>query len=245
MLNSLPVRLRCRIASATGLDVVGDLGDQDDVGAARDAGAERQPAGIVAHDLDHDDAVMAVRGAVQAVDRVGDDPECRVEAEGDVGALDVVVDRLGQGHDVEALLDQALGVLLRAAAADADQRVEMMPLVGLDDHVGHVQGLPADRHAVRLVAAGAEDGAADREDAGQLCPRERRRAVLDQTTKAVAIADHMHPVGADRGFADAADRGVQAGAVAARGQDADRLDHAWSPRCHGEAFLLRRDTARR
>ena len=113
MLNSAagPAALPDRLGD--GLDVVGDLGDQDDVGAAGDAGAERQPAGVVAHDLDHDDAVMAVRGAVQAVDRVGRDPERGVEAEGDVGALDVVVDRLGQGDDVQALLDQAVGVLLR------------------------------------------------------------------------------------------------------------------------------------
>ena len=55
-----------------------------------------------------------------------------------------------------------------AAAAEADQAVEMVPAVGLDDHVGHVHGLAADRHAVRLVARGAEDRAADGQDAGQL-----------------------------------------------------------------------------
>ena len=40
--------------------------------------------------------------------------------------------------------------------------------------------------------------------------------------EAVAEPDHLHAVGADRGLADAADRRVQARAVAARGQDADR-----------------------
>ena len=79
----------------------------------------------------------------------------------------IVVDGLGQGDDIQALLHQALGVLLRASAAEADQHVEMISLVVLDDGIGHVHGLAADQHAVRLVPAGAQDRAADGEDAGQ------------------------------------------------------------------------------
>ena len=108
------------------LAVVGDLGDQDDVGAAGDAGAERQPARVVAHHLDHDDAMVAVGGAVQPVDRVGRDAERGVEAEADVGQRDVVVDRLGQGDDVQALLEQPERVPGGAAAAEADQAVEVV-----------------------------------------------------------------------------------------------------------------------
>lgn len=49
-------------AMLDGLDdvvhVVGDLGNQDDVRAARDAGIQRDPANLVAHDLDNEHAPM-------------------------------------------------------------------------------------------------------------------------------------------------------------------------------------------
>ena len=51
--------------------------------------------------------------------------------------------------------------------------------------------------------------------------------IFHQAAEAVAEADDFHAVKAERGFADAADGGVQAGAVAACRQDADafRLCH--------------------
>ena len=71
MLNRLPRRLRRQQRLGHGLEVVRDLGDQDDVRPARQPGAERQPAGVVAHDLDDDDPVVAVGRGVQPVDRLG------------------------------------------------------------------------------------------------------------------------------------------------------------------------------
>ena len=58
------------------------------------------------HDLRDDDAVVAVRRAVQAVERLGGDAERGVEPDRGVGQGDVVVDRLRDGKDVEALFDQ-------------------------------------------------------------------------------------------------------------------------------------------
>ena len=56
------------------------------------------------HDLDHDDAVMAVRRAVQAIDRLGGDTERGIETEGDVRHGDVVVDGFRQSDHVETSL---------------------------------------------------------------------------------------------------------------------------------------------
>jgi hypothetical protein len=47
------------------------------------------------------------------------------------------------------------------------------------------------------------------------------RRSVHQAAEAVAKADDLHAVKTERGFADAANGGVQAGAVAARRQDAD------------------------
>jgi len=62
---------------------------------------------------------------------------------------------------------------------------------------------------------------ADGENAGEIGFVEPHKAVLGEAEKAVAEADHLPAVFADGGLADGADGGVEAGAVAARGQDAD------------------------
>ena len=198
------------------LDVVGDLGDQDHVGAARDAGAERQPAGVVAHHLDHDDAVMAVRRAVQPVDRVGRDPERGVEAEGDVGHGDVVVDRLGQGDRRSgpsragdrrsSACRRRPGRPGRRGDACGRSRRWRRSCPWSSCRPACVCGLS--RLVPRIVPPMVRMP-------GQLRSRERRRPVLHQAAKAVAKADHVHAVGADRRLADAADRGVEPRAVTA------------------------------
>ena len=69
--------------------------NEDDVRAAGNAGGIGDPAGIAAHDFNDDDAVVRVGGGVDAVDGLGGDHDGGVEAEGLVGAADVVVDGLG------------------------------------------------------------------------------------------------------------------------------------------------------
>ena len=98
----------------------------------------------------------------------------------------------------------------------------------LDDRPGHVPDLAVYEHAVRLVAAGAEDRAADGEDPGERPLLEADLAVLRQPAEAVPEADHLHAVGADRRLPEGADRRVQAGAVAPGREDADasRGSHA-------------------
>ena len=80
------------------------LGDQDHVGAAGEPGVERDPAGVAAHHLDHHHPVVGLGRGVQAVDRLGRDVQRGVEAEGDVGGAEVVVDRLRHPEHVDAVL---------------------------------------------------------------------------------------------------------------------------------------------
>jgi hypothetical protein len=76
------------------LDVERHLRDEDDVGTARHARVQRDPAGVPAHDLDDQRAVVRLGGGVQPVDRLHRDVDRGVEAEGEVGGVEVVVDRL-------------------------------------------------------------------------------------------------------------------------------------------------------
>ena len=219
-------------ASADGfghlIDVVGDFRNEDDVGAAGHARAQPQPAGVVAHDFDHDDPVVTVGRGMEAVDGVGGDGQGGVEAKGDVGHGHVVVDGLGQGEHVHPGLGQTVGVFLGAAAADADQGFQVVAMVVVEHHFGHVLDLGAHRHFMGFVAAGAEDGAAQGEDAGKNLALQVHGAVFHQTAEAVAKADGLHVVGVQGAFADGPDGRVQAGAVAARRQHANAFSHVFS-----------------
>src|SRR5437660_4780514 len=105
-------------APANGLsydaDIVGNLGDQNHVGAAGDARAQRQPTCAVAHYLGNDDPMMAMGSAVQPVDSLGGDTQRRIETEGRIRHRDVVVDSFWKCQDMQTLLGQTQSILQRA-----------------------------------------------------------------------------------------------------------------------------------
>ena len=69
------------------LDVERLLGDQHRRSAPPAMpGVQRDPAGVPAHHLDHEDPVVGLGGGVQPVDRLDRDVDRGVEAEGEVGA---------------------------------------------------------------------------------------------------------------------------------------------------------------
>ena len=155
-----PARVAALDALADLVDVERALGDEDDVGAAGDAAVGRDPARVAAHDLDDDDAVVRLRGRVQAVDRVGGDLHRGVEAEGDVGAGEVVVDRLGDADHRHAVGRQPARDAERVLAADRDQRVDAFALERLAHERGAVGAV-----LVGVRARRAEDRAAAVQDA--------------------------------------------------------------------------------
>ena len=148
-----------------GVQLVGHLGQQDDVSATSDARAEGQPAGTVAHDLSEDDAVVGMGGGVQPVDGLRGNLQCCREPEGVVGSDDVVVNRLGQMQDVQPGLSELVRVLGGATATQSHQSVKSQLLVILDDGGDHIPFLAVDNHVIDLVTASSQDGPADRQDA--------------------------------------------------------------------------------
>jgi hypothetical protein len=102
----------------------GDFGDADDVRASGNAGVQRDPACVAAHHFDHHHAVMRLGGGVNLVDRVGCRGDGGIEAEGDVGGRQIVVDGLGHGHDLHALVKEFERDLLRAVATHGDDGVD-------------------------------------------------------------------------------------------------------------------------
>ena len=87
-------------------------------------GVQGDPAGVPAHHLDDEHPVVGLGGGVQPVDRLGGDVDRGVEAEGEVGAGEVVVDGLRDADDVDAEVGELGGHAEGVLAADRDQRVD-------------------------------------------------------------------------------------------------------------------------
>ena len=80
---------------------------------------------LAAHGLDDDDAAVAFGGGAEPVDGLDDDVDGRVEAEGEVGDDQVVVDGLGDADDGQLeVVVEAVGDAQGVVAADGDQGVE-------------------------------------------------------------------------------------------------------------------------
>src|ERR1019366_4568142 len=206
------------------LHAVGDFGNEDHVRSARQSRAEREPAGAMTHDLDHDDAMVAVSGTMQTVDGIGGDPQSSGVAKCGVGHGHVVVNSFWQRDDVDASLVQTECILLRAASAEANNAIDSPLFEVVFDDTGHVLGTAVNHHAMLLVTAGAENRAADGENTGKCGAIQIDTPILDQSAKTVAKTDDLHAVVAKRSFADAADGCVQAGAVASSSEDANALN---------------------
>ena len=176
---------------------------------------QRDPAGVPAHHLDDEHPVVRLGGGVQPVDRLARDVDRGVEAEGEVGAGEVVVDRLGYADHVDAEVGElgrdAEGVL----AADRDQRVHAV--------AGEVVLDPLDAalDLERVGPAGAEDGAAARQDAAHLRHAELHGQALERALPAVAVADEVEAVHADALADHRPDHRVESGTVAASGEHSD------------------------
>ncbi len=217
------------------LEVVGNLGDEDGVGVGGDAGIERDPAGVAAHHLHDHHPAMRGRGGVQPVDALRGKGNRGVEAEGDHGALEVVVDRLGHSDHAQALLGQGVRDTQRAVPSHRHQGVDALALQGADDLVApvplhHRPVRPLLRVLERIAQVrGAEDGAAEVRDAGHVLGPQTDEVPLALRVEeaAVALADPHHlPAVAVRRHHHRPDDGVQPRGVPSPGADRDALQSA-------------------
>src|SRR3989441_9502294 len=176
---------------------------------------------------DHD-ALVALGGGVNLVDRLGRCLDGRIEPERELGPADVVVDGLRDAHDRNPLLaEQPLRDAERAVAPDRDEGVDALSSKGRDELVGPVM---FDHAAVGarlappewIAAVGrAEDGTAEVGDAADGAGVERHDAVLVQQAVVAAPDADTLPAAVDRGEHSAPDHRVQPRGVAAAGGDGD------------------------
>ncbi len=227
MLNFAPSASRLRIAAATFSGIVGNFRQQDHVGAAGDAGLQRDPTGVAPHHFDDHDALVRFRGGVQAIDRVGRERHRGVESEAAGRPDNVVVDRLRHADDGDALQVELVRDAQRAVAADHHERLQSHLVKGLDDPIRVVDlalGVSTGYSNGIAVIGGAENGPAEAKNAGDVLRRQDARASrVEQAVEAVFETDDLDP-GVESGLHDGANNGVEAGCITAAGEHANTFD---------------------
>lgn len=212
------------------VDIELNLWDQDDVSPTRDSCVERDPSRVASHELDHHDAVMRRGGRVDTIERLSRDVDRGLESEGDVRAVEVVVDGFGDPDAVESLVRDFLCDGHGAVTPNDHQRVDFA-----DFEVRHadIRQVLEDRVSLLVLpdrvvlgigsVVGSDDRSALGEDVGDIVQIERSDAILDETQKAVLDPENLDAV-VDRVFGDCSDDGVEARTVAASCQDSDAFD---------------------
>src|SRR5581483_7235820 len=215
--EGLPAALAALDEVADILEFERDFGDEDDVGAAGDAGFERDPAGIAAHNFHHHDAVMRLSGGEELVNGLNTGVQRGIEAEGDIGGGEVVVNGLGNAYDVQPPLEEVEGNRLGAVAAHHDDSVNAERASIADKvHAAVNHNLLSVDHLLvheRIAAiGGAQDGAAAREDAANAFESQRATALgPDEAVEAVFDSEHSPAILENGAASRCADDGVQAG----------------------------------
>ena len=189
--------------------------------AASNAGGQRDPARVASHHLADDDAAVRRGGGVQTVDRLGGDHDRRIETEADVGAVEVVIDGLGNANAGNAGLDQRVGDGLRVVAADGDERIE---LVGFEDLNAF---LDAALDLADVGARGAENGPAFDENAVHFFEGQLYGVVVEHAAPAVEEANELVTVMNDAFSHDRMNDRIQPRTVSAARQHTN--SHRFSP----------------
>ena len=102
-----------------------DLGNQNDIGAARDTAMQRDPTGVTSHDFHDHNALMTSCGGMKPIERIDDDIDSGIESEGHGRCFEIIVDCFRNADAIDAGLLQLLSCDHRAVAADDDQRFDV------------------------------------------------------------------------------------------------------------------------
>ena len=149
---------------------------------------------------------------MDAIDGLGGDHDGRVEAEGLIGAADVVVDCLRNADGVDAVFGQKQRDGLRVVAAERNQRIDLVDLQDL------LHLLDAAGNLLHVGARGVKDGAALELNAVGVFERKRNEVVVEHAAPAIEEADELVAVGLDALAHRRINHSIQSGAVAATGQ---------------------------
>jgi hypothetical protein len=187
---------------------------------------QRDPAGIAAHDLDHHHPPVRFGRGVQPPDGLGRDRYGGIEAEGEQGPVQVVVDGLGHAHHRQTQIAKPLGDAQGTVTADGDQGIAAhRPKAGqhfLGDIGQHHLLAPVHRIFERIALVdGPQDGTAQVGDAAHPIAIQGDQPIGFPAAQAfITIPDARHPPApVQRPQGHGADYGVESRRITAAGID--------------------------
>ena len=167
---------------------------------------------------------MARGGGPERVDRLHRAGDGGREADAIVGAMNIIVHRLGDRDDIPAKARQMRGKTQGAVAAESDQRVDLQCI----QHIEHLLGLVALRCHPGIAARAVQHRAALPVDAAHPVAVEHHHAVLRRPGIGGINPQHAFPAAPQANHIPAAlpcrrrdrlDTGIEAGNIAAAGED--------------------------
>jgi len=200
-----------RLADLT--DVEGFLGHKGDRGAAGDPGPGGDVAHVATHDLNDHDAIVRLGCGVESVNRIRGDLDSRVETEGALGAINVVVDRLGHADQRNALLIDTTRRGEGSLTTNHHERINLAPR-----HCG-AHSIHAIREHEGLISARTDDRAAPRQNAAAILDRELHAPVIEQPAPAVEETENLGPEFTFSLSNHCTDHGIETRAVTTTGED--------------------------
>jgi len=154
---------------------------------------------------------------VQLVQGLGHGGHGRIEADAEIGPVHIVVHGLRHTDDLHPLIGQPLGDGQRIIAADGDQRRQPQLLERL------LHALHVFRAAGGVGTRGAQHRAPHMQDAADI--DEVQVQVVGSEHPGPAVTDPLHlPAVLEGAAGDGADSGIQARAVTAPSEHADRSE---------------------
>ena len=215
----------------------GPFRNEDPRGARGNRAHQRQITAVAAHDFDNEDPLMAVCGAAERVDRVGDAMKRGIRSDGHVGIRHIVVD--GADHPDNAEFRTGRLLFRRDAAAFHQFRKESGPV--LTEFIRSAEtAVSSDHHqtvdsaldqilrrfqqtlprAELLAPCRADDGSSLLHDPGDRGPVHLDDPVLNQSLISLIDRVDIHSEG-DSAANHRADRRVHSGGVPAAGKKCD------------------------
>ena len=107
-----------------GVEVIGDLRDEDNISPAGDTGCQGDPTRVPPHEFEDEHAVVAFGGGVEFVERLHRRIDCCVKAHCDLGPVEVVVNGFGHPDHAQPFLHQLLRNAHGAVAPDDQQPID-------------------------------------------------------------------------------------------------------------------------
>ena len=212
------------------IQIIRDFRNQNNICAARNACAQGQPAGTMTHDFYQKYTAVRGRRRMHLIQHIGRNVHRGLIAKRNLGAPQVVVDGLWQRNDVQTFLAQQVRGLCRAVTAENNQTVQLHVVVGLNhlcDLINAVFVLVA--HIFKRLARSAENGAANRQNAGKVARRHEAVFSLNESLVSIlkAVDFYFLAVFLIQRFCNAAQGRVQSLTIAAACQHTNSF-HAGS-----------------